>query len=114
MLKQGFGGTMDTTAVSLSGLNAATLGVAVVANNVANANSKDYKAKRVDFENVREGGVRPSDIQASQETAVPGGSNVDLATEFTNLMSYADTYKVNAKVLEAQQEILGTVMDLKV
>jgi flagellar hook protein FlgE len=45
---------------------------------------------------------------------VPGGSNVDLATEFTNLLAYADTYRVNAKVLEVQQELLGTVMDIKV
>jgi flagellar hook protein FlgE len=112
MLKQGIGGAMDTTAVSLAGINAATLGVAVVANNVANANSKDYKAKRVDFEDTRQGGVIPSGLQESQGTAVPGGSNVDLASEFTDLLAFADTYKVNAKVLEVRQEILGTVMDL--
>jgi flagellar hook protein FlgE len=105
---------MDSTSVSLAGVNAATLGVAVVANNVANVNSKDYRAKRVDFEEVREGGVKPSGIEASEETPVPGGSNVDLATEFTNLLAYADTYRVNAKVLEVQQELLGTVMDIKV
>lgn len=105
---------MDTTSVSLAGVNAATLGVAVVANNVANVNSKDYKAKRVDFEDVREGGVRPSQIEASDAPTIPDGSNVDFATEFTNLLAYADTYRVNAKVLEVQQEILGTVMDLKV
>ncbi len=105
---------MDTMSVSLAGMNAATLGVAVVANNVANANSKGYKAKRVDFEDVREGGVKPSGLRESEETAVPGGSNVDFATEFVNLLAYADTYKINAKVLEVQQEILGTAMDLKV
>jgi flagellar hook protein FlgE len=105
---------MDTTAVSLSGVNAATLGVAVVANNVANANSKDFKAKRVDFEDIREGGVKPSQIRESEAMGAPDGSNVELDTEFTNLLAYADTYKINAKVLEVQQEILGTVMDLKV
>ncbi len=105
---------MDTTSVSLAGVNAATLGVAVVANNVANANSKDSRAKRVDFEDVLEGGVKPSQIEASEEPTVPGGSNVDFGTEFTNLLAYADSYRVNAKVLEVQQEILGTVMDLKV
>jgi len=105
---------MDTLSVSLAGMNAATLGVAVVANNVANANSKDYKAKRVDFEDTAEGGVQASQIRESEETPVAGGSNVDLATEFTNLLAYADTYKINAKVLEVKQEILGTALDLKV
>jgi flagellar hook protein FlgE len=105
---------MDTMSVSLAGMNAAGLGVAVVANNVANANSKGYKAKRVDFEDVREGGVRPTGLQASETLVIPEGSNVDFATEFTNLLAYADAYKINAKVLEVQQELLGTVMDLKV
>ena len=105
---------MDAMSVSLAGMNAATRGVAVVANNGANANSKDYKAKRVDFEDIAGGGVRPSQLRESEETTFAGGSNVDLATEFTNLLAYADTYKINAKVLEVQQEILGTAMDLKV
>jgi flagellar hook protein FlgE len=104
---------MDATSVSLAGMNAAAMGVAVVANNVANVNSKDYKAKRVDFEEIREGGVKPSQLRESEETGVPGGSNVDFATEFTNLLAYADTYKINSKVLEVQKEILGTVMDMK-
>jgi flagellar hook protein FlgE len=103
---------MDTMSVSLAGMNAAGLGVAVVANNVANANSKGFKAKRVDFEDVREGGVRPAGLRASEELVA--GSNVDFETEFTSLLAYADAYKINAKVLEVQQELLGTVMDLKV
>lgn len=105
---------MDATSVSLAGMNAATLGVAVVANNVANANSKDYKAKRLDFEDVLGGGVQPAALRESEEPTATESSNVDYATEFVNLMAYADTYKINAKVLEVQQEILGTVMDLKV
>lgn len=104
---------MDAASVSLAGLNAATLGVGVTANNVANVNSKDYRSKRVDFQDVLEGGVRPEGMRESEANPAPGSSNVDLATEFTNLLAYADTYKVNAKVLEVQQELLGTVMDLK-
>jgi flagellar hook protein FlgE len=104
---------MDTMSVSLAGMNAATLGVAVVANNIANANSKDYKAKRVDFEEVREGGVSASGLRESGEMMAPGGSNVDVSTELTSLLAFTDTYKINAKVLEVQKEILGTLMDLK-
>ncbi len=104
---------MDAVSVSLAGMNAATLGVAVVANNVANANSKDYKAKRVDFQEVSGGGVKPSGLHESDETVLAGGSNVDLTTEFTSLLAFADSYKINAKVLELQKERLGTVLDMK-
>jgi hypothetical protein len=65
---------MDAASVSLAGMNAATMGVAVVANNVANANSKDYRAKRLDFEDLREGGVKPSQLRESEEAGVPGGT----------------------------------------
>jgi flagellar hook protein FlgE len=104
---------MDAMSVSLAGMNAATLGVAVVANNISNTNSKDYKSKRVDFEEGREGGVSSSGLRESGETNAPGGSNVDVATELTSLLAFADTYKVNAKVLEVRKEVLGTLMDLK-
>lgn len=104
---------MDTMSVSLAGMNAASFGVAVVANNVANADSKDYHAKRVEFEDIPEGGVRPSRLRESGELTVPGGSNVDLATELTGLLAFSDLYKVNAKVLEAKKEMLGAVLDMK-
>ena len=105
---------MDTMSVSLAGMNAAAQGVAVVANNVANVNTKDFRAKRVDFQEVRGGGVEPSSLRESGDAVAGPGSNVDLATEFVNLLAYSDSYKINAKVLEVQQKILGAVLDLKV
>ena len=105
---------MDTFSIALSGLQAASKGVAVTANNVANINSKDYKAKRLDLEEQREGGVQESSLAESQEPAVPGGSNVDLATEITHLMTQSHAYQANLKVMKAQNELLGQAMDLKV
>ena len=105
---------MDAFAISLSGLQAASTGVSVTANNVANVNSKDYRAKRLDLEEQREGGVQESSLTESQESTVPGGSNVDLATEFTNLMVQSNAYGANLKVIQTQNQILGTAMDLKV
>jgi len=105
---------MDSASIALSGMNAAATGMAVTSNNVANVNSKDYKAKRLDLENLEpQGGVKPQALQESQAPTVPNGSNVDLATEFTSLLSQSDAYKANTKVLQVQQELLGTVLDMK-
>lgn len=104
---------MDSMSISLAGMSAATVGVTTVADNVANSNSKGYKSKRPDFEENLEGGVTLSGLTESEEGGSPDASNVNLDTEMTNLLVYADTYKVNAKALEARKEILGTVMDMK-
>ncbi len=104
---------MDATSIGVSGLNAMTAGVAVNANNVANVNTKDFKAKRLDFEDRVQGGVQPATLRESPEPTTPEGSNVDLATEFTSIATQADTYKANSRVLQAQKEMLGTVLDLK-
>jgi flagellar hook protein FlgE len=105
---------MDTFSIALSGLQAATTGIGVTANNVANVNSKDYKAKRLDLEEQKEGGVRPSALRESQEPTEPNGSNVDLATEFTSQMLQSNSYQANLKMLQTQNQILGQAMDLKV
>jgi len=105
---------MDSFAISLSGLQAASTGVSVTANNLANLNSKDYKAKRLDLEEQREGGVQEAKLTESQEPTVPGGSNVDLPTEITNLMTQSNAYSANLKVMQTHEQMLGMAMDLKV
>jgi len=104
---------MNATSIALSGLQAASMGFGVTANNVANVNSVDYKAQRLDLEEQQEGGVRASALKESQEPTEQGGSNVDLATEFTNSMLQASTYQANLKVMEAQKQVLGMTLDLK-
>lgn len=105
---------MDPFSIALSGLQAASTGVSVTANNLANINSKDYKAKRLDLEEQREGGVREAGLTESQEPTVSNGSNVDPAVEITNLMTQSHAYQANLQVLKAQSELLGQTMDLKV
>jgi len=104
---------MATSAVSLSGLSAAATGLGVTANNVANANSSGYKAQRLDLEELKEGGVQESQVVESKEATVPGGSNVDYATEMTNLMTQSGAYSANLQVLKTQDQMLGQFMDMK-
>jgi len=104
---------MDTFSIALSGLQTSGNGMAVTANNVANANSEDYKAKRMDQEDVQGGGTRPSTLQESQEPTAPGRSNVDYATEMTGSMLQSASYQANLKVIQVESQILGQTMDLK-
>lgn len=97
---------------SISGMNAAALGVAATANNIANLQSKDYRAQRVELQDRPEGGVEVSGLGVSQELGVPGGSNVDLATEMTNLMTQSTTYEANLKALKAQDQLIGQTLNL--
>ncbi len=107
------GVTMDVNSIGLSGLNAAALGVSVTANNIANVNTKDFKAQRLDQEDLAQGGTRPAALRESQEPPMPEGSNVDLASEFTNLITQSGAYQANLKVLQTQSQMLGSALDLK-
>lgn len=113
MLTSNRGITMDVNSIGLSGLNAAALGVSVTANNIANANTKDFRAQRLDLEDLAQGGTRPAALRERQEPPVSEGSNVDLASEFTNLITQSGAYQANLKVIQTQSQILGSALDLK-
>ena len=104
---------MDVNGIGLSGMNAAALGISVAAHNVANANTKDFRAQRLEQEDLAQGGTRPAALVESREPVAPEGSNVDLATEMTSLIGQGGAYQANLKVIQAQDQMLGTAMDLK-
>lgn len=104
---------MDVLSTGLAGVRAASLGIANTANNVANVNSADFKAKRLDFEDLAQGGVGPAALRESPEPRDGQGSNVDLATELINLQAQSGAYRANLKVIQTAEEILGTTLDMK-
>jgi len=104
---------MDVVGFALSGLRAASAGLAVQANNVANQQSDGFKAKRVDLVAEASGGVRVSGVSEDPTPAGPGNSNVDLATETVQGMSFDVMYRANLKVLKASEELTKATLDLK-
>ena len=104
---------MDVMGIALSGLRAASAGVAVQANNVANQQSDGFKAKRVELVAEASGGVRVSGVSEDATPAGPGATNVDLATETVQGMGYDLMYKANLKVLKAADELTQATLDLK-
>ena len=104
---------MDALGPALSGLGAANAGLAVQANNVANQLSDGYRAKRVDLAEQPAGGVAVQGVSAGPSPSVPGGSNVDLATEMVQGMAMDVMYKANLKVVQSEDQRLKATLDLK-
>lgn len=104
---------MSALSAAISGVGTASQGVSLAAGNVANVNSENYRAQRLQREELPEGGVRGSGVQESAEPAVPGGSNVDLAAEAVALKTESVAYQANLKVVQAQQDMIGTALDMK-
>lgn len=102
---------MGIGAIAQSGMNAATFRVANAAGNVANQQTPDYEARRVDLVERREGGVQVSQVRREEGLKVPGQSNVDLATELTGMVASAGQLKANAQVLKTEDEMLGGIFE---
>ncbi|MEJ2201529.1 MAG: flagellar basal body rod C-terminal domain-containing protein [Desulfuromonadaceae bacterium] len=106
---------------SIMGMNAMGTRLAVTANNIANCNTDEFKKDRVTLTEARNGGVLVQDIS---KVNTPGTtvevyeetrelSNVDLGEEFVNLMTTQAGYTANAKVIKTQEELTGTILDIK-
>jgi flagellar basal-body rod protein FlgC len=108
---------------TISALHAYKTQMDVASNNVANINTENFKRSRV---NLREG--KNGNVQATvRQHNTPGHryqelegdqmveketSNVDLAEEFPRMMVTQHAYKANMKVLQAQDQLLGTTLDI--
>jgi flagellar hook protein FlgE len=98
---------MDAFSVSLSGLNAASVQLATTAGNLANLDTPDYRARRVDLAALSDNtGVRVAGITQAPE---PG---VDLAREVTGLIRAETLYTANAIAIRVTSQTTGTLLDL--
>jgi flagellar hook-associated protein FlgK len=103
---------------ALSGLNAAGAIVGAAASNVANLDSKSYKATRVNLASA----PQTAGVQVASITSDPSAgaldeqgqelSNVDLPTELVNLRQGEILYNANAAVVRVGYELTGTLLDM--
>ena len=103
---------MDGINISVSGMQTAARRQAITANNVANVQTEGYQAQQAISGETASGGVDIVEVQTSEFPAVPGSSNVDLTTEVTNQILDTNTYEANAKMVKAQNDTLGTLLDI--
>lgn len=108
---------------ALSGLQAAQTRLDATAQNLANANTDGYKSLEV---TAREGAARGVETTVTR-TNTPGPqvaetlggietlvekSNVDLSQEIPQLVTAKPLYQANLKAIQAQNEMLGSLLDL--
>ncbi|MDA3785302.1 MAG: flagellar basal body protein [Deltaproteobacteria bacterium] len=124
---------------SLSALASLATKVQSTANNVANMITEGYQATRVTLQDVASQeiataagssqvgrGVAVGSVERPTSPALPGSSaspgsvpdfvensNVDLATEFTTMMISKTSYRANIKMIQAGDEMIGNLLDIK-
>jgi flagellar basal body rod protein FlgB len=103
---------MDGIAAISSGLDVTARSAQLTASNVANVQSKDFRAQSLRQHEQAQGGVAADGVARSQQPRVPGGSNVDLANEATDRMKQSQTYGADLKFMKVQEKVLGTALDL--
>lgn len=109
---------------ALSGLQAFGTKLSSTSNNIANANTDGFKRTR-----VTNSSVEPHGVKANVEKVETAGtsvykettqgqeltelSNVDLASELTDMIVSEHMYKANLKTIKTLDELSGSLIDLK-
>lgn len=107
----------SVTSVALgSALDGLSLRQRTIANNIANINTPNYHAQRVQFEDALAASVSAGDGQAaatvttSQEPTQPNGNNVNLDTETLSNVDTVLRYQFASRAIGEQFTALRTAM----
>ena len=96
------------SSIGSSGLQAAQLRLDASANNVANMNTPGYRREVVAQEEAAESaGVRAT-VQREQD-----GKGVALEQEAVEQMSATYAFKANLQTIKTQDEMMGSLLDVK-
>ena len=96
-----------------SGLKASAAALANSAHSVANMGTAGFQPARASFqESSPAGGGVTLSVQGRQMQSSEAGGT-DFATEATNSLVYKAQFDLSAKVIQAADENLGTLIDIK-
>ncbi|MBN2418316.1 MAG: hypothetical protein JXL81_02945 [Deltaproteobacteria bacterium] len=108
---------------NISALKAYGTGLAVKANNIANADSENFKKSRAIYSEAENGGVKTDIQKVDPENVFPSGnpeaassmaqpSNVDLTEEIPGMVIDQRGFEANLKAIKTKEEMLGSVLDI--
>jgi flagellar hook protein FlgE len=106
--------------IAQSGLQVASLRLAVSANNVANALTDGFAPSRVEAQEAPSGGVEGAVVkqndpqfEAQVDRAILGASGTDLIQESVNQLLAASLFQANLATLKTTDETIGVLLDLR-
>jgi flagellar hook protein FlgE len=108
---------------TVSALQAYNRQLEVTSNNIANVNTDEFKKSKATLKEAANGGVqvdiRQVDTPGHRYQEIEGDhiieketSNVDLSEELPQMMVTQHAYQANMKVVQTQDEILGTALNI--
>ena len=106
--------------IAQSGLQVASLQLAVSANDVANVETDGFAPSHVEAQEVRSGGVTGSAVkqndpqfEARLDRALVGASRTDLVQETVSQSAAAASFGANLATLQTADELFGTLLELR-
>ena len=93
---------LDALSIAGSALDAQSVAVNVIANNVANALTPDYTAKQAQLTAMNPG--------VTVGAIIDTGQGVDLATELVNLKIAETAYAAAAKIMSTADQMANTLL----
>jgi len=111
---------ISSVSSSVSALRAYDTSSAVSANNLANVETDNFKKSRTVFNENTDGGVKVTISQSEEENPVAllsdGSekimSNTDISEEMAQQIRDQNGYGLNAKSIQADDDMKGTVIDM--
>ena len=111
---------VSVSATSLSGLYASEKRIAVAADNIANANTPNFKAKDLDLSSDATGGVQarvvertPATVKVATNNGVEDMPNVSLEEEVIQTQMATYSAQANLKVLQTQDKLDKYLLDIQ-
>ena len=105
---------MQTYDLVKMGLDATNLRSQIIAQNIANANTKGYKSKYVTFEetlsNIDKGGTPKIEVKETNTEMKYDGNNVDLESEKVNQASTSLQYNALVSILNIKMATARSVI----
>jgi flagellar hook protein FlgE len=109
---------MGALGSGMSGLTANMAALGVEAHNTANMNTQNFVPQSASFNEARPAGtgvtlsIAARDLSAAANVGT-AASGTDPATSITNSLVYQAGFALSAKLIEAADERLGTVINIK-
>lgn len=103
--------SISALGAGLSGMIANQRALDLEANNVANMNTANFQSEQAAFQEFGPNGGVTLSAQGRGLAAAEGGTN--LAASLTSSMMYEAGFKLSAKIVQAADERIGMLIDIR-